>query len=71
MRIAAITALGGLGERYEWAVDGLIEALAERIEDPVRVAAQLDRLAPRPGSRLAFLLGHPNTVVRSRLTVGP
>lgn len=64
VRIAAITALGSLGERYEWAVDGLIEALAEGIEDPVRVAAQLDRLAPRPGTRLSALLGHPNAVVR-------
>jgi HEAT repeat protein len=64
LRIAAITALGALGERYEWAVDGLIEALAEGIEDPVRVAAQLDRLAPRPGTRLVALLGHPNAVVR-------
>jgi HEAT repeat protein len=64
VRIAAITALGSLGQRYEWAVDGLIEALADGIEDPVRVAAQLDRLAPRPGTRLAALLGHPNPVVR-------
>jgi hypothetical protein len=64
VRIAAITALGSLGNRYEWAVDGLIEGLAECIDDPVRVAAQLDRLAPRPGTRLAALLGHPNPVVR-------
>jgi HEAT repeat protein len=64
VRIAAITALGALGERYEWAVDGLIEALADGIEDPVRVAAQLDRLAPRPGTRLTALLGHPRAVVR-------
>jgi hypothetical protein len=64
VRIAAITTLGALGERYEWAVDGLIEALAEGVEDRVRVAAQLDRLAPRPGTRLTALLGHPHAVVR-------
>src|SRR5262245_24379785 len=64
VRVATITALGGLGARHEWAVDGLIEALAEGIESPATVAAQLDGLAPRPGARLTPLLGHPNDIVR-------
>jgi HEAT repeat protein len=64
VRVASITALGRLGHRHEWAVDGLIEALAECVESPVRVVAQLDRLAPRPGRRLLPLLGHPEAVVR-------
>jgi HEAT repeat protein len=64
VRVAAITALGNLAHRYEWAVDGLMEALAGGIESPVRVAAQLDRLAPRPGRRLTPLLEHPNDAVR-------
>jgi hypothetical protein len=64
VRVAAITALGRLGARHEWAVDGLIEALATEADTPARVAAELDRLAPRPGARLAPLLGHPSDVVR-------
>jgi hypothetical protein len=64
VRIAAVTALGRLGGHYEWAIDGLIDALAAGVEHPVRVAAQLDRLAPRPGRRLIPLLGHPVDVVR-------
>lgn len=64
VRVASITALGRLGHRHEWAIDGLIEALAHGIESPVRVVAQLDRLAPRPGRRLVPLLGHPEAAVR-------
>jgi HEAT repeat protein len=64
LRLASITVLGRLAYRYEWAIDGLVEALAEGVEDAVRVATQLDRLAPRPGSRLPALLGHPSSVVR-------
>ncbi len=64
VRISAVTTLGRLGDRYEWAIDGLIEALAAGVEHPVRVAAQLDRLAPRPGRRLTPLLGHPSDQVR-------
>lgn len=64
LRISAITALGRLGQRHEWAIDSLIEALATGVEHPVRVAAQLDRLAPRPGERLTPLLGHPSDLVR-------
>jgi hypothetical protein len=64
VRVAAITALGRLAARHEWAVDGLIEALATDADAPARVAAELDRLAPRPGARLAPLLGHPSDVVR-------
>ncbi len=62
-RISAITTLGRLGQRHEWAVDALIEALTTGGE-PVRVAAQLDRLAPRPGDRLIPLLAHPSDLVR-------
>lgn len=64
LRVASITTLGRLGERHAWAIDGLVEALADGVEDPVRVAGQLDRLAPRPGSRLPPLLGHPSSAVR-------
>ena len=64
VRTASITALGRLGERHEWAIDGLVEALVQGAEDVVKVATQLDRLAPRPGSRLVPLLGHPSSVVR-------
>jgi HEAT repeats len=64
VRTASVTALGRLGERHEWAIDGLVEALVHGADDIVKVATQLDRLAPRAGSRLVPLLGHPNSVVR-------
>ena len=57
LRTASVTALGNLAERHDWAIDGLVEALAEASENPVRVAGELDRLAPRPGPRLPPLLG--------------
>ena len=63
IRISAITTLGRLGQRHEWAVDALIEALTTGGE-PVRVAAQLDRLAPLLGDRLIPLLAHPSDLVR-------
>jgi HEAT repeat protein len=64
VRQAAVAALGRLGERHDWAIDGLVEALAEHRDAPASVAAQLDRLAPRVGLRLAPLLRHPRSVVR-------
>ena len=64
VRAASVTALGRLGHRHEWAIDGLIEALADGYDSPVRVAAALDDLAPRPGTRLLPLLRHPNDAVR-------
>jgi HEAT repeat protein len=64
VRVAAITSLAGLAPSHEWAVDGLIEALANELETPGRVAAELDRLAPRPAHRLVPLLDHPRDVVR-------
>jgi HEAT repeat protein len=64
VRTASITALGRLGERHEWAIDGLVEALVHGADDVVKVATQLDRLAPRAGSRLVPLLGHTSGVVR-------
>ncbi len=64
IRRASVTALGRLACRHEWAVDGLIEALAEQRDTPARVAAHLDRVAPRADARLMPLLGHPSDVVR-------
>jgi HEAT repeat protein len=64
VRVAAITSLARLASDHEWAVDGLIEALANELETPGRVAAELDRLAPRPARRLVPLLEHPSEVVR-------
>lgn len=64
LRLASVTTLGRLGDRYEWAIDGLVEALVEEVDNPVRVAGQLDRLAPRCGLRLPPLLEHPSSVVR-------
>jgi HEAT repeat protein len=64
IRVAAVTALSGLARDHEWALDGLVEALASELETPERVATELDRLAPRPGRRLVPLLGHPSEVVR-------
>ncbi len=64
LRTASVTALGSLAERHEWAIDGLVEALADGRENPVRVAGLLDDLAPGPGPRLPPLLGHPSPVVR-------
>ena len=64
VRQAAVAALGRLAERHDWAIDGLVEALAEHRDAPASVAAQLDRLAPRVGIRLASLLRHPSDVVR-------
>jgi len=65
LRTAGVTALASLADRHDWAIDGLVEALAEASENPVRVAGELDRLAPRPGPRLAPLVAHPNPVVRA------
>jgi HEAT repeat protein len=64
LRYAAITGLGRIAADEEWAVDLLIEALAEGRERAARIAAALDRAAPRPGTRLVALLGHPSAVVR-------
>jgi HEAT repeat protein len=64
VRVASVTALARLGHRYEWAVDGLIEALADDRASPIRVGSALEDLAPRPGVRLVPLLRHPRVVVR-------
>ena len=64
VRVASVTALAGFATDHEWALDGLVEALASEVETPERVATELDRLAPRPGRRLAPLVGHPSEVVR-------
>jgi HEAT repeat protein len=64
VRRASVSTLGRLGKTHDWAIDGLIEALAEGRDTPARVAAQLDRLVPRVGTRLTPLLGHPSSIVR-------
>lgn len=64
VRRATVAALGRLGRRHTWAIDGLVAALAERRDVPARVAAELDQLAPRADTRLAPLLEHPSSVVR-------
>jgi len=64
VRRAAVSALGELAARSDLAIDGLIEALAERRDAPARIAMQLDRVAPRADARLVPLLGHPESVVR-------
>ena len=64
IRRAAVAGLGHLGSTHDWAVDGLITALTTGADAPARVAAQIDRLAPRPGTRLVALLSHPDATVR-------
>jgi len=64
VRMASITALGRLAGRFEWAIDGLVEVLVGDADEAVKVATELDRLAPRPGPRLPPLLGHPSSTVR-------
>jgi HEAT repeat protein len=64
VRVASIGALGRFAQDHEWAVDHLVEALANWLENPARAAAHLDALAPRVGERLVPLLGHPDEVVR-------
>lgn len=64
LRYAAVSALGTIAGDEDWAVDVLLEALAEGRERAARIAAALERAAPRPGDRLAPLLTHPSPVVR-------
>lgn len=59
---AAVRALGELGD--EWAIELLVSALREGRGSRSRVAAELDRLAPRPGPLLPPLLRDPSPVVR-------
>lgn len=64
LRYAAVSALGRRAATEDWAVDLLIEALAEGRERAARIGAALERAAPRPGPRLPALLTHPSPVVR-------
>jgi len=64
LRYAAITGLGRIAADEGWAVDLLIEALAEGRERAARIAAALDRGSARPGHGWLPLLGHPSAVVR-------
>ncbi len=65
LRHTAVTALGVIAQTEDWAVDLLLEALAEERDSAVRLAAQLDRAAPRVGRRLLPLLSHPAPSVRA------
>ncbi|MFN0155688.1 MAG: HEAT repeat domain-containing protein [Gaiella sp.] len=65
LRHTAVTALGIVAQREDWAVDLLLEALAEERASPVRVVAQLDRVADRAAPQLVRLLTHPAPVVRA------
>ncbi len=64
LRYAAVTALGNVAAANDWAVDLLLEALAEGRERAARIAAALDQAAPNAGARLVPLLTHPSPVVR-------
>jgi HEAT repeat protein len=59
---AAIRTLGDIGD--EWAIDLLVDALRRGQGQRSRVAAELERLAPAPGSTLLSLLRDWNPIVR-------
>lgn len=59
---AAIRALGDLGD--DWAIELLLAAMRDGQTPRSRVAAQLERLAPRPGALLLPLLRDPDPAVR-------
>jgi HEAT repeat protein len=61
---AAVKALGEAGTAQDWAVGALVGALEQGNCPRSRIAAQLDRLAPRAGVRLLPLLDHPEAEVR-------
>ena len=65
VRRASVAALAHLGHRHEWAIDGLIEALAEHADSPASVAGAARPCGAAGWSRLVPLLGHPSSVVRS------
>ena len=59
---AAIRTLGDIGD--EWAIDLLLDALRRGEGQRSRVASELERLAPAPGSKLLPLLRDWNPTVR-------
>jgi HEAT repeat protein len=59
---AAIRTLGHVGD--EWAIELLVDALRRGDGSRSRIAAELERLAPAPGPRLAPLLRDANSMVR-------
>jgi HEAT repeat protein len=59
---AAVRTLGDLGD--DWAIDILVDALKRGHGSRSRVAAELEELAPAPGSRLVPLLRDWNPAVR-------
>jgi HEAT repeat protein len=59
---AAIRALGDLGD--DWAIELLLDAMRLGQAPRSRIAAQLERLAPRPGALLLPLLSDPEPTVR-------
>lgn len=60
--VAAIRTLGDVGD--EWAIDLLLDALRRGQGQRSRVAAELERLAPRPAAQLLALLRDWNPTVR-------
>jgi HEAT repeat protein len=60
--VAAIGTLGAIGD--EWAIDVLIDALRRGRSLRSRVASELERLAPAPGTKLLPLLRDWDPVVR-------
>ena len=59
---AAIRTLGDIGD--DWAIDLLIDALCRGEGQRSRIASELERLAPAPGTRLLPLLRNGNPKVR-------
>jgi HEAT repeat protein len=59
---AAVTLLGETGD--DWAIRELVEALRRGVHPRSRIATQLDRLAPRPGPWLRYLLDDDQPAVR-------
>ena len=51
-------------DRHDWAIDGLVEALAEASENPSAWPASSTGWRRGRGPRLPPLLGHPSSVVR-------
>jgi HEAT repeat protein len=59
---AAIRVLGDHGD--DWAMEVLLDAMRLGQASRSRIAAQLERLAPRPGAGLVALLHDPDSAVR-------
>lgn len=64
VRGAGIGALGLLARTRGWALDRLVEALADGAYPRSRIATQLEQLAPLPGAHLVELLADERPAVR-------